>query len=94
MTVLTELRHLLFQYYGVDWIVMLTVFLGVFLLGEKNREGFLLGMTSAFFGVIFSIQIKSVANGIASLALFFLYLRGYLQWIRSVNREDAMELEE
>ncbi len=59
---------------------MLTVFAGVFLLGNKKREGFVIGMISAFFGLIFSFQVGSLANTIASVVLLGLYLRGYLAW--------------
>ena len=81
------LHHYVLRYYGVDWIVLCTVFLGIFLLGERNKEGFLLGMVSSMFGLVFSVQVGSVANGIASGVLFFLYLRGYLRWIREERRE-------
>lgn len=74
---------LLGKYYGVDWILMLTVFVGIFLLGEKKKLGFIVGMLSAVFGLIFSIQIASVANGVSSFVLLALYMRGYLRWTRT-----------
>ena len=80
MTLAEHFWQYAFQYYGVDWVVTLTVFIGVFLLGEKKKEGFIVGMISCVFGCIFSVQIGSMANAITSVVLFALYLRGYLRW--------------
>ncbi len=80
MDILMRLQHDAFQYYGVDWFVMLTVFAGIFLLGDRKRTGFIVGMLSAATGIVFSYQIGSVANGISSLVLLGLYLRGYMHW--------------
>lgn len=71
-----------FQYYGVDWIVTFTVFAGLFLLGDKKKTGFVVGIISTIFAFIFSFQIGSIANGITSIVLFWLYLRGYLKWVK------------
>jgi hypothetical protein len=74
------LKEVLLKYHGVDWLVTITVFLGIFLLGEKRSSGFILGMISTVLGLIFSYQIGSLANGIASVALFIVYLRGFIKW--------------
>lgn len=79
MDILT-LNHIALQYYGTDWIVMVTGLAGTYLLGNKRRTGFLLGMASAAFGILFSMQIGSVANGITSVTFLLLFLRGYLRW--------------
>jgi hypothetical protein len=80
MQLLSQIQHYAFKYYGVDWVIALTVFAGIFLLGDKKKLGFMLGMISSIFGVIFSFQIGSIANGLTSVFLFILYLRGYVKW--------------
>lgn len=75
-----QITTYLFQYYGVDWIVMITVFVAMFLLGDKKRSGFIVGMISASFAFIFGIQVGSIANIIIGVVLFILYLRGYMKW--------------
>lgn len=79
------LEHYLFLYWGVDWIITLTVLVSIFLLGEKSRAGFLAGMISSAFGVLFSFQISSIANGLTSAILLGLYARGYMKW----GKKDA-----
>ncbi|UCE66816.1 MAG: nicotinamide mononucleotide transporter [Candidatus Zixiibacteriota bacterium] len=88
MELLSQIRHYAFQYYGVDWAVTLMVFIGIFLLGDKKKAGFLLGMLSAALAFIFSFQIGSIANGVTALVLFILYFRGYWKW-RKVERNPA-----
>lgn len=68
------------RYYGVDWIVLITVFIGIYLLGEKKRSGFAVGMTSAAFSMILGIQVGSMASIVTALVIFSLYLRGYIRW--------------
>lgn len=75
MDIIEQIKFYAFQYYGIDWIVTLTVFAGVFLLGDKKKSGFFVGMFSSVIGFIFSFQIGSIANGVISLVLFILYLR-------------------
>jgi len=82
MGILEQLQQWFFQYYGVDWAITLTVFIGLFLIGDKKIAGFIVGMTSATLAFAFSFQIGSAANGVTALMLFGLYLRGYMKWRR------------
>jgi nicotinamide riboside transporter PnuC len=70
--------------HGVDWVIMATGLGSLALLGSRRRCGFLLGMLSAAFGVVLSVQIMSLANGLTSVLMVFLHLRGYRLW-----RNDA-----
>jgi nicotinamide riboside transporter PnuC len=90
MGISPSIVHSLFQYYGVDWFVMITAFVCLFLIGERDRIGFVVGMLSATFGIIFSYQIGSVANAISSVVVLVLYLRGFLQWREPATAEGAM----
>jgi len=85
MEILEQIQHYAFQYYGIDWIVTFTVFIGIFMLGDAKRAGFAVGMFSATFAFIFSFQIGSIANGVTALILFFLYLRGYIKWHKDLK---------
>jgi hypothetical protein len=77
------------RYYGVDWAVTATVFLSIYLVGEKKKAGFLIGMASAVLAMLFSYQIRSVANGVTSAVIFVLYLRGFLKWADSPQADPA-----
>lgn len=86
MDFLNQVWHYLFLYRGIDWIIAAAVLVSVFLLGDKKKIGFIFGMLSSAFGIIFSLQIKSVANGLVSFILLILYLRGYIKWMLSKNK--------
>src|SRR5437868_1418876 len=75
---LATLHTAAFQYYGVDWLIAVLVFLGLFGIEEHRRNGFLFGAASAVLGVVFSLQIHSIANLVTSVILTLLYTRGYL----------------
>ena len=72
------------QYYGVDWLLLVCAMLGIVLIGDRRREGFLLGMVSCMLGIVFSVQIGSIANGISSFLLLCVYCRGYWRWSKAV----------
>jgi len=83
-----QLRHYAFQYYGIDWAITLTVFAGLFLIGDKKKSGFIVGMASSTLAFAFSFQIGSIANAVTAVTLFVLYLRGYIKWRRSETSSE------
>ncbi len=71
------------RYYGVDWLLLAAAIAGIMLLGDRKKEGFVLGMISSLLGIIFSVQIGSIANGMSSFLLLCVYCRGYWRWSRA-----------
>ncbi|MFT5171144.1 MAG: drug/metabolite transporter (DMT)-like permease [Candidatus Marinamargulisbacteria bacterium] len=67
-------------YYGIDWIGMLFIVMGIYYLGEKNKKGFLLGIVGCVALLIFSVLSKSVANGVLNTAMIILNIRAYKKW--------------
>ncbi len=49
------------QYYGVDWLAKVCGLAGVYLLGNKNKIGFLVFMVASLSWVTFGILTGSVA---------------------------------
>ena len=90
MEILSQIKHYAFQYYGVDWAVTLTVFIGLFMIGDKKVAGFIVGMISSTIAFAFSFQIGSIANGVTAAVLFGLYLRGYIKWKRSEKTSEQL----
>ena len=83
MDLFEQIKFYSFQYYGVDWLITFLTFGGIFLIGDKNKKGFILGMLSSLLAFIFSFQIGSIANGVTSIFLFGLYLRGLIIWTKT-----------
>ncbi len=66
------------QFYGVDWLATLAGLTGVYLLGSKNRFGFLVMM-------IASVSWFVVALSLGSVVFFSLHVRGWIRWQSRLN---------
>ena len=73
------------KYYGLDWIAMIMTFLSIYLLGKKNKYGFIFGLlaNASWFG--FGILAQSVGNMFANVILTILNVKGYRNWKNAKN---------
>ena len=60
------------QYYGVDWLATVSGLTGVYLIGSKNRFGFLIMMVASLSWLAVGFMIESLALIVGS-AVFFAY---------------------
>jgi hypothetical protein len=72
--------ELIGKYYGTDWLAMILAFCFLYLVGEKKRYGFVLGIFSSISWLVFAVLAHSIANVIANIIFIFLNMRGYLNW--------------
>lgn len=70
------------QFYGIDWLATVCGLTGVFLLGNKNKYGFLIFMMASASWVSFGFLTGSLAVIIGSSIFFTMHLRGFLAWRR------------
>jgi hypothetical protein len=68
------------QFYGIDWLATVAGLSGVYLLGSKNRFGFLAMMASSMSWFAVGILIGSWALSIGSIVFFSLHVRGWIRW--------------
>ena len=68
------------QYYGIDWLATVCGLTGVYLLGNKNRFGFLVFMLASTSWFIVGTLIGSLALMVGSSIFFCMHLRGWLKW--------------
>ena len=73
------------QYYGIDWLATVCGLTGVYLLGNKNKIGFLVFMAASLSWVTFGILTGSLAVIIGSSTFFFMHLRGFINWTREAK---------
>ena len=76
----------IFQYYGIDWFATLCGLAAIFLLGSKNKFGFLAFMMASLSWITFGIYVGRYAIVTGSSIFFVMHLRGFLKW-----RRDEME---
>lgn len=73
------------QFYGIDWMATACGLLGVYLLGNKNKIGFILFMIASASWITFGVLTGSVAVIIGSSIFLMMHLRGFLMWNREAK---------
>ena len=74
------MQEALFQYYGTDWIAPVLTFTALYLLGEKNRWGFVVGMVGCLCWIMMGVLVNSIPQIIANIIFFIINLRGWIKW--------------
>lgn len=64
----------------LDWIALGTSFLAVYLLGSKNRWGFLSFMVSNVLWISVGTMANSLGILVGNLAFFGMNARGFWKW--------------
>jgi hypothetical protein len=70
----------LFNYYGVDWIGTGLMIVGVYLLSEKNKKGFMLSAISNIFWIGFGCMSSSIATILLNAGLMLINIKGFRNW--------------
>jgi nicotinamide riboside transporter PnuC len=68
------------QYFGIDWLATVCGLTGVYLIGSKNRYGFLIMMIASLSWMTVGFMIQSLALMIGSAVFFGLHVRGWINW--------------
>lgn len=79
------------QYYGIDWLATVCGLSGVYLLGNKNKYGFILFMAASLSWLTFGILTGSIAMSIGSFIFFCMHFRGWLNWNRAGDGGGKIE---
>ena len=78
-------KNLDMQYYGIDWLATVCGLTGVYLIGSKNRYGFLIMMVASLSWLTVGIFISSVPLMLGSCVFFFLHVRGWRNWRKQAD---------
>lgn len=84
----------LFQFYGIDWFATACGLGAVFLLGNKNKIGFLVFMMASASWITFGLVVGSWAIVTGSSIFFVMHLRGFLKWRRDEREQRFMATQE
>jgi nicotinamide riboside transporter PnuC len=71
------------QFYGIDWLATVCGLTGVYLLGNKNKYGFLVFMMASLSWIAVGVFVGSFAIIIGSSIFFCMHLRGWFNWSRN-----------
>ncbi len=70
------------QYYGFDWLASVCNLLGMFLLGSRNKYGFVFCMLGSAGWLVVGVFINSFPLIFGSSIFIILHVRGLLNWHR------------
>ena len=70
------------QFYGIDWLATILGLTGVYLLGNKNKMGFIVFMGASLSWITFGVMTGSLPVIIGSSIFFIMHLRGFVSWLR------------
>ncbi len=78
------------QYFGIDWLATVCGLTGVYLIGSRNRYGFLIMMLASLSWMTVGCMIESWALIAGSAVFFGLHVRGWINWGK---RAEQLEYE-
>jgi hypothetical protein len=81
------------QYDGIDLPATAVTFVGIWLLGNKHKAGFLCTILGNLLWLIIGLRIRSSGLLIANLGLAVLNMRGYRKWGRASRETDVASRE-
>jgi len=68
------------NFYGIDWLATACGLTGVYLIGNRNRLGFLVMMVASISWFTVGVIIGSLPLMLGSIVFFCLHFRGYRRW--------------
>lgn len=70
------------RYLGVDWLAMVVTLLGIYLLGNKDRKGFVVMVTANSCWIVVGVLAGSIAMIFANIVFLSMNIRGLIKWSR------------
>ena len=77
-------------YFGIDWLATVAGLTGVYLIGSKNKYGFLVMMIASISWMTVGFMIQSLALILGSVVFFSLHVRGWVRWRRDARADSVL----
>jgi hypothetical protein len=78
-----------FKYFGLDWIAMSASLFAVFLIGNKNRLGFLSYILANALWIYLGVfKMESIGISIGNIFFLMMNLRGFIKWKKELAKES------
>ncbi len=83
----------IFAHYGIDWLAMALSLYAAYLLGNKQKIGFIIFAISNVFWVMLGIFfMSSYGMAIGNFAFLLINVRGYISWNNATFEEKSTAL--
>lgn len=73
------------KYYGIDWVAMALSLYAVYLLGNKNKWGFVSFIISNMLWVGVGFLMHSYAVSVGNFIFLLMNSRGLMKWINEAK---------
>lgn len=83
----------IFAHYGIDWLAMALSLYAAYLLGNKQKVGFIIFAISNVFWILLGVFfMSSYGMAIGNFAFFLINLRGYMHWHKATLKSTSAAL--
>ena len=73
----------LFQYYLIDWLGMVLCLVSVYMLGNKNRWGFIVFAISNVIWIYLGLaMMSSIGMAAGNFVFMIINIRGFVRWVK------------
>ena len=77
------------KYYGIDWVAMALSLYAVYLLGNKNKWGFVSFIISNVLWVVAGFMMSSYAVSVGNFVFLLMNTLGLIKWTREAKAIKA-----
>ena len=78
---------LFLKYYTLDWLAMALSLLAVYLLGNKNKYGFIsFSIANVLWIFLGFFLMNSLGIGIGNTVFLIMNVRGFISWNKKTNK--------
>lgn len=72
--------EMLTKFYGLDFLISFLYILHAWLIGQRHRSGWVIGIVASVLNIWFSIWIGSIASIIVSISYVLIHAKSYINW--------------
>jgi hypothetical protein len=74
------IEKFLTTYYGIDILAMVLTFIGLLMIGNKNRYGFIVALLGNSIWIFLGFWVNSFGLMFANFVIIIIYLRNFTKW--------------
>jgi hypothetical protein len=79
------------KYFALDWLAMGLSLLAVYLLGNKNKFGFISFVLANLLWIILGFTlINSLGIALGNVVFLIMNIRGYMSWNKTTENEKSI----
>ena len=79
----------LFQYYAVDWLAMVLTLLAIWMIGNRDRNGFIVHIAGNVSWIVMGFMAGSMATMLANFAFILENIRALVLWRKTENHVNT-----